>query len=83
MTEQNLKSWPEFFEQTLSNFKDFEIRKNDRGYNVGDILLLREWDPEWGHYTGRWVKRRVTYMWDLSGLAPGLLGWVAMKLAVV
>ena len=25
--------------------KRFEWRRDDRGYEVGDVLLLREWDP--------------------------------------
>ncbi len=41
-----LKVWPEFFEAIMSNDKPFEIRKDDRNFSVGDILLLREYIPE-------------------------------------
>lgn len=37
-----LKTWPEFFEQTRNGRKKFELRRNDRAYQVGDQLLLKE-----------------------------------------
>ena len=42
-----LKCWPEFFQPTLNAHKRFELRRDDRpeGFQVGDELLLREWDP--------------------------------------
>jgi hypothetical protein len=41
-----LKSWPEQFEALRSLAKTFEYRKNDRSFRVGDVLHLREWDPQ-------------------------------------
>ena len=42
-----LKCWPEFFEPTLRGIKRFELRRDDRGgFQVGDELLLKEWNPE-------------------------------------
>jgi ASCH domain. len=57
----DIKIWPEFFDAVQSGRKNFEIRKNDRDYKVGDILLLREWDKELG-YTGKAELKRVTYL---------------------
>lgn len=62
MTEHDLKCWPEFFHDLAVGTKAFELRKNDRDYRVGDLLRLREWDPETKVYTGRETTRRVTYM---------------------
>jgi hypothetical protein len=64
--EHELKCWPEFFTPLLTGAKTFELRKNDRGFQVGDVLWLREWDagdPGQGFgYTGREMRRRVTYI---------------------
>lgn len=57
-----LKIWPEYFEAVRSGLKTFEIRKHDRGFHVGDTLWLREYDPNSEEYTGRSVKRMITYI---------------------
>lgn len=57
-----LKSIPEFFWSVCSGEKKFEIRKNDRGFQVGDTLILREWDKD--HYTGKAKDVTVTYITD-------------------
>ena len=55
-----LKILPEYFELVRRREKTFEIRLNDRNYQVGDWLTLKEWD---GHYTGREIKRYVNYIY--------------------
>ena len=42
----NLKCHPEPFEALKSGKKLFEFRKNDRGFEVGDVLRLFKWDPD-------------------------------------
>ena len=37
-----LKTDPEVFDAVIAGTKTFEIRKNDRDYQVGDELLLRQ-----------------------------------------
>jgi len=60
-----LKILPEYYDPVVLNHKTFEIRKNDRNYQVGDVLLLREWKS--GKYTGREVKRFVSYIYHGNG----------------
>jgi len=43
--QHDLKAWPEFFDALASRRKTFEVRKNDRDYQLGDVLLLREYAP--------------------------------------
>lgn len=55
-----LKILPEYFVAVRDGIKKFEVRKDDRLYQVGDILHLREFDGQ--EYTGREVKAEVTYI---------------------
>lgn len=48
----NLKINREFFNPVLEQTKTFEIRKNDRGFCVGDTVILNEWDNQTNQYTG-------------------------------
>lgn len=78
MTLHHLKAWPEYFEPVRVGHKTFEARKNDRGYRVGDILHLREFD-EFAGYTGRELHRVVIYI--LHGPAMGIApNWCVMSL---
>jgi|GEM_PF-2364859 len=57
----SLKIVPAYFDDVASGKKKFEIRKNDRDFLVGDLLNLREWNPEAERYTGRELTAKVTY----------------------
>ena len=46
-----LKTYPKYFQETIEGNKPFEIRKNDRDFQVGDVLILKEWDNI--KYSGR------------------------------
>lgn len=68
MSVHRLKTWPEYFQALCSGRKTFELRKNDRDFRVGDVLLLEEWDPATKAYSGRLIEREVTY------IAQGVFG---------
>lgn len=59
--KHQLKIRPEYFRAVVDGSKRFEIRKNDRDYQVGDTICLREWD---GEYLGRGWSGRITYVTD-------------------
>lgn len=62
-SEHELKCWPSFFEAILSGRKRFELRRaDDRNFQVGDTLRLREFVPESQTYTGREQVVTVTYI---------------------
>lgn len=56
-----------FFHAVASGKKTFEIRKDDRGYKVGDILILKEWDDIMSNYSGRSCMRQITYIYNGNG----------------
>lgn len=59
-----LKCWPAEFAAVWQGVKTFEVRRDDRGFAVGDVLHLREYDPGTAGYSGRSVKANVTYILD-------------------
>lgn len=62
----DLKCWPEFYQPAIEGIKTFEVRVNDRGFVVGDILHLREYTPSDKAYTGRDSYFEITYILDLT-----------------
>ena len=76
MTVHELKCWPEYFEALVTDRKKFELRKDDRGFQVHDKLVIREWNPGTTGYTGMALDFEVTYILrDHEGLSPG---WIIM-----
>ena len=57
-----LKTWPKYFKVIESGEKNFELRKNDRNFEAGDLLKLEEWDPETERYTGNFCLCHITYI---------------------
>ncbi|MGT3227270.1 DUF3850 domain-containing protein [Yersinia enterocolitica] len=55
-----LKILPEYYQAVIEGKKKAELRENDRGYSIGDYLLLTEWDGGGDAYTGRKVIVEVT-----------------------
>jgi len=41
-----LKIWPQYYARVKDGSKTFEIRENDRGYQPGDEVILKEFDPD-------------------------------------
>lgn len=52
MQYHKLKTWPEFFDAVKSGEKTFEVRKNDRHFQVGDWLCLMKFDPDKNIFLG-------------------------------
>ena len=58
-----LKSWSHFFQGIVSGQKKHDVRDmRDRVFKIGDICLLREFDPFGGGYTGREQRVKITFI---------------------
>lgn len=54
------KILPKYFQMILDGDKKYELRLADFECKKGDILFLREWDPQKQEYTGREIKKTIT-----------------------
>jgi hypothetical protein len=90
MSKHVLKTWPEFLERIVTGEKTFEVRLDDRGYQAGDTLVLREYDPTRDHecvepgcpdnrWTGRMLHCRVGFVFK-QGFGLDLGEYVVMSL---
>lgn len=62
------KCWPEYFEKVKSGEKKFEVRLADFDCEIGDTLILEEWNPEIKKYTGRELSMKITYLLNIKDL---------------
>lgn len=69
-----VKTWLNYFKPQESGEKLFELRKDDRPYNVGDFFLSQEFDNAKNEYTGKETTYIITYILrdaDFFGLKNG------------
>ncbi len=64
--KHELKIEPKYFEAVKDGRKKFEIRKNDRNYQEGDILVLLEYDKYYEAFTGEKITVEISYMTDYA-----------------
>lgn len=82
MKVHELKVYKEYFSLILSGNKSWELRKDDRDFEKGDELVLKEYDKSELQFTGRFLHRKVDYV--LKGGQFGLEeGYVIMSLSKI
>lgn len=57
-----LKTIQPFYEHVDSGAKTFEVRKNDRNFQAGDIMVLQEFDHQRSEYSGNEIKTIISYV---------------------
>lgn len=69
-----LKIWPVFFNRVRDGSKTYEVRKNDRHFQRGDVVKLREYDmtslinlSSTNHYTGRCLYFKIGFVLPIDG----------------
>ncbi len=66
--EHTLKCWLTYFEAIERGEKNFEVRRDDRGFQKGDVLILLCYNERAGMYMKRRdgqiaeVRRRISYI---------------------
>ena len=78
-----LKTWPVFYADVECGAKTFEVRKNDRNFQVGDILCLREYEPKTKEYSGENLLVSVDYTIHLNGLPDIPDGFIGMSISLL
>ncbi len=74
--EHDKKCWPEMFASIQSGQRTADVRADD-DYQKGDTVLLREYKPMQGQYTGSWVRALIVHILEKlphgAGLDPGFV----------
>lgn len=69
MKIHHLKTVQPFFSEVKNGTKTFEIRRNDRDFQVGDEVYLQEYDLQKNTFSGQEVRGIITYVLkDWKGL---------------
>jgi ASC-1-like (ASCH) protein len=77
--EHELKCYPSYFDAMKRGEKNFEVRRDDRGFQRGDTLQLRRFEQAYGTYTGDRLYKKITFI--LTGGQLGIEpGFVVMAL---
>jgi Domain of unknown function (DUF3850) len=90
VVEHELKTWPAYFDAVKRGEKKFEVRRDDRGFQKGDVLILQrtyngrnglhEVDTDAHGRPKHELRRKVTYI--LTGGQLGIEpGYVVLGLA--
>lgn len=78
--EHYLKILPVYYEAVKKQQKLFEVRRNDRPFAIGDVLILEEFTP-YGGYSGAYIKAEITYI--LNDLQFCKQGYVILGIRVI
>lgn len=59
--EHELKTIQPYFDDVKNGVKTFDLRNNFRNFQIGDILILKEYSANSG-YTGQEIRKKVSYI---------------------
>jgi hypothetical protein len=63
-----LKSESELFQEVKTGGRNFDVRKEDRSFEVGDTLIINEVDRIKGTDTGNWTAKLVSFVFKNAEL---------------
>lgn len=59
-----LKTINPYFRDVMNHYKDFEIREDDREFEIRDLVILAEWDGS--KFTGLYVLVKIKYICEYN-----------------
>lgn len=62
MQSHYLKTVQPYFDEVWLGKKTFEVRVDDRKFEVGDTIYLQEYDKDSNTYSGRELRGTITYI---------------------
>lgn len=76
--KHELKIWPQYYHRVKDGSKTFEIRKNDRDFQVGDTVILIYFDPEFIFPNPLFTEHEMRISWnrDFKPLGPYKIGYI-------
>ena len=92
--KHELKCWPVYFQRVWTGEKTFEVRLDDRGFQRGDTVVLREWDrndscncvgdhsAHCAKYSGRTISARIGHVMASTPPRGNQRGFVGMGYVV-
>jgi hypothetical protein len=78
--EHTLKTVNPHFQHVWDGVKTFEFRKNDRNYEVGDSLKLKEYFPENDSFSDRVIYADITHILSHDDFADVPEGYVILSI---
>ena len=61
-----LKILPQYYKEVANGTKTFEIRKNDRNFQQGDTVILKEYDKSTNEYTGNELSFSIGFVTEFG-----------------
>lgn len=73
-----IKILPHWFDLARTHRKPFEVRRNDRDYQVGDTVKMREYQND--TYSGWFLTATISSVYTGEGVADGycVFGYIEM-----
>lgn len=84
--DHELKALSAYFHPIADGTKTFEVRRDDRGFQKGDVLWLREFVPHARSPREQWTGNSVFVVvdWILTGGQLGIEpGYVVMSISLI
>lgn len=74
----SIKIAPQYLDAVVAGQKRAELRRSDRDYKVGDLLVLCEWTH--GKYTGREWASVITHILPVGDVITAVESWSVLSI---